>query len=273
MRTRPPDLQGERRAGDRDRTRMASLEGWGSAIELHPRAARTSVAVAPGAPVYTRGRCRGVAQLGSALALGARGRGFESRHPDQPTDHRPGGRPATTVRGDERVEEHSRDPEPDAGPARRRGAFRRAQAQPRQGVREHRASRCGSPASGRARCRPRIIDQRVGRAAVLEEAVQDALPRAYSDAVREQRAARARPARDRAHQVRRRRDAGVHRRGRRPARDDAARLRRRSRSRSTTSRSTDDDVDEQVSAMRERFAVLKADRPRRSRTATTSRST
>jgi trigger factor len=30
----------------------------------------------------------------------------------------------------------------------------------------------------------RIIDQRVGRAAVLEEAVQDALPRAYSDAVR-----------------------------------------------------------------------------------------
>ena len=31
----------------------------------------------------------------------------------------------------------------------------------------------------------RIIDQRVGRAAVLEEAVQDALPRAYSDAVRE----------------------------------------------------------------------------------------
>ncbi|HEV7654913.1 MAG TPA: trigger factor [Mycobacteriales bacterium] len=31
----------------------------------------------------------------------------------------------------------------------------------------------------------RIIDQRVGRAAVLDEAVQDALPRAYSDAVRE----------------------------------------------------------------------------------------
>jgi hypothetical protein len=26
---------------------------------------------------------RGVAQLGSALALGARGRGFKSRHPDQ----------------------------------------------------------------------------------------------------------------------------------------------------------------------------------------------
>jgi hypothetical protein len=28
---------------------------------------------------------RGVAQFGSALALGARGRGFESRHPDTAT--------------------------------------------------------------------------------------------------------------------------------------------------------------------------------------------
>jgi len=32
---------------------------------------------------------------------------------------------------------------------------------------------------------PRIIDQRVGRAAVLEEAINKALPKAYSDAVRE----------------------------------------------------------------------------------------
>ena len=31
----------------------------------------------------------------------------------------------------------------------------------------------------------RIIDQRVGRAAVLEQAVNDALPRVYSEAVRE----------------------------------------------------------------------------------------
>jgi hypothetical protein len=29
-------------AGDRDRTGMASLEGWGSTIELHPRGARTA---------------------------------------------------------------------------------------------------------------------------------------------------------------------------------------------------------------------------------------
>ena len=35
MRSR--DLSG---AGDRDRTGMASLEGWGSTIELHPRVPR-----------------------------------------------------------------------------------------------------------------------------------------------------------------------------------------------------------------------------------------
>ena len=29
-------------AGDGDRTRMASLEGWSSTIELHPRASRGS---------------------------------------------------------------------------------------------------------------------------------------------------------------------------------------------------------------------------------------
>jgi hypothetical protein len=33
------DLRRKGRAGDRDRTGMASLEGWGSAIELHPRVA------------------------------------------------------------------------------------------------------------------------------------------------------------------------------------------------------------------------------------------
>ena len=29
-------LRNKRGAGDRDRTGMASLEGWGSTIELHP---------------------------------------------------------------------------------------------------------------------------------------------------------------------------------------------------------------------------------------------
>jgi hypothetical protein len=39
-RTRVDHLRGARipkRAGDRDRTGRASLEGWGSTIELHPR--------------------------------------------------------------------------------------------------------------------------------------------------------------------------------------------------------------------------------------------
>ena len=30
-------MSGANGAGDRDRTGMASLEGWGSTIELHPR--------------------------------------------------------------------------------------------------------------------------------------------------------------------------------------------------------------------------------------------
>lgn len=33
------EAHGSNGAGDRDRTGMASLEGWGSTIELHPRAA------------------------------------------------------------------------------------------------------------------------------------------------------------------------------------------------------------------------------------------
>src|SRR5947208_12456267 len=35
------------RAGDRDRTGMASLEGWGSAIELHPRSVALRLATLP----------------------------------------------------------------------------------------------------------------------------------------------------------------------------------------------------------------------------------
>jgi hypothetical protein len=35
-----PDLPESDGAGDGNRTRMASLEGWGSAIELHPRGQR-----------------------------------------------------------------------------------------------------------------------------------------------------------------------------------------------------------------------------------------
>jgi trigger factor len=41
------------------------------------------------------------------------------------------------------------------------------------------------PGFRRGKVPPRLIDQRIGRAAVLEEAINDALPRFYGDAVRE----------------------------------------------------------------------------------------
>jgi hypothetical protein len=59
-------------AGDRDRTGMASLEGWGSAIELHPRGRPVDSRSAPGRSV-----------VASAPALGAGDREFESPRPDQ----------------------------------------------------------------------------------------------------------------------------------------------------------------------------------------------
>ena len=106
---------------------------------------------------------RGVAQLGSALALGARGRGFKSRHPDcRSRPDRPGNRrffprgaralpmpsagsptldarnhaPESTPRSvkEYACEEHRRDSEPDARAARHRGAVRRARAEPQEGV-------------------------------------------------------------------------------------------------------------------------------------------
>lgn len=85
------------------RNRTASLEDWGSTIELRPRNRPEGSGTArgqgtqsprpPGRAVHppaTLGaaRCTGsrdVAQVGSASALGAEGRGFESRHPDAGT--------------------------------------------------------------------------------------------------------------------------------------------------------------------------------------------
>ena len=86
------------------RTRSAGAGGWPATT---PRPAATAPSTAPrwcwpgpswscraaGSDRVRAGRraavhwgvsARGVAQFGSALALGARGRGFESRHPDQP---------------------------------------------------------------------------------------------------------------------------------------------------------------------------------------------
>ena len=86
-----------RGADDGNRTRVASLEDWGSTIELRPHWSRLvsspdrgtqgtgcrRASRAPGSPARAAaGRARGVAQVGSASALGAEGRGFESRHPD-----------------------------------------------------------------------------------------------------------------------------------------------------------------------------------------------
>ena len=107
-------------AGEGNRTLMTSLEGWGSAIELRPRARReacfapasiVSVPVTgpsgptahlasweadderPGRGPSARGRACGAVGYGSvhgmwrslvsAPALGAGGRRFESGHPDQ----------------------------------------------------------------------------------------------------------------------------------------------------------------------------------------------
>ena len=47
------------------------------------------------------------------------------------------------------------------------------------------ASQVNIPGFRKGKVPSRIIDQRVGRAAVLEEAVNDVLPKAYEDAVRE----------------------------------------------------------------------------------------
>src|SRR5665648_58908 len=93
-------------AGDGNRTRMTSLEGWSSTIELRPQrpAGRrtkgngSQVLIAARHPASRSGRhprvrarlgftvSRDVAQFGSASALGAEGRGFESRHPDRAPD-------------------------------------------------------------------------------------------------------------------------------------------------------------------------------------------
>ena len=162
-----------------------------------------------GGPYTWRVSARGVAQLGSALALGARGRGFESRHPDRQATPAPPAEPhhvrARHVRrSTTHCEEHRREPEPDPRPARRRGAFRRARSQPRGGVQE---DRLADPHPGlppgqgagpdhrparRARRGARGGHQR-GAAARLHRG----RPRA--------RAAPARAARDRRHQPRRRR--------------------------------------------------------------------
>jgi hypothetical protein len=90
-------------AGDRDRTGMASLEGWGSAIELRPRNGDQKITVTrrqlTGASrhtggwlaVYTIGSvdAAGRSVVASAPALGAGDREFESPRPDCLLFHHP----------------------------------------------------------------------------------------------------------------------------------------------------------------------------------------
>ena len=90
-----------------------------------------------------------------------------------------------------RSEECRRDPEPDPGQADRRGAVRGAQAQHRRGLRAHR-QQIQVPGFRKGKVPPRIIDQRVGRGAVLEHAVNEALPQFYGAGRRREQAAPAR---------------------------------------------------------------------------------
>src|SRR5205807_354898 len=77
-----------------------------------------------------------------------------------------------------------RDAEPDPGTARHRGAVRRARAEPQEGVPGDR--RPGhDPGFRKGKVPSVVIDQRIGRGAVLNEAVQDAIPDNIVAAVRE----------------------------------------------------------------------------------------
>jgi hypothetical protein len=62
-------------AGDGNRTRVASLEGWGSTIELRPRAGRTRVAlvIVPRCPLSSARQVDGVWRSLVAHSLWERG--------------------------------------------------------------------------------------------------------------------------------------------------------------------------------------------------------
>src|SRR3954466_15172044 len=120
---------------------------------------------------------RGVAQLGSALALGARGRGFKSRHPDFTNTRRDPSR-STPVKST--VETLS--------PTRVRLAievpFDELKPSLLKAYREI-GSQVQIPGFRRGKIPAAVIDQRVGRGAVLNEAVQEVIPEQFMAAVRE----------------------------------------------------------------------------------------
>ena len=103
----------------------------------------------------------------------------------------------------------------------------------------------------------RIVDQRIGRGYVLNEALPGALDRFYGQALeQEQIAAISSPEDVDVKEFNDGEQLVFTRRGRRPARGHASRSRRRSRSRVDDVKVTDEDVDEQIEGLRDRFATL-----------------
>src|SRR5690348_10456951 len=150
---------------------------------------------------YTSTR-RGVAQFGSALALGARGRGFKSRHPDFDQDRRssgsdpPGCAPRVPSRLHSIEPRFSRSPRSTPvkstvetlSPTRVKLAievpFDELKPSLQKAYREI-GAQVQVPGFRKGKVPAAVIDQRVGRGAVLNEAVQEAIPQQILAAVRE----------------------------------------------------------------------------------------
>src|SRR3954452_25394651 len=143
------------------------------------------------------GRPRGVAQLGSAPALGAGGRGFKSRHPDTAHD-------VSRLVGRYGVLRAREAPDPrclysrstaavkstieELGPTRVRiaievpwGALDHAFGE----VYKDRGKQVRVPGFRPGKVPNRVLDQRIGRPVILEQVIQHAIPEVYSEAVRE----------------------------------------------------------------------------------------
>ena len=201
------------------------------------------------------GLLAGRSVVASAPALGAGDRRFESCRPDCHTDCTSPNAPPDTIK-EKPCEERRRDAEPDPGQDHRRGALRGAQAEPRRGVPGHRqadqhprlpqgqGAAAGDRPPGRPRRGPRRGDQR--RAA---------------EALRRRRCRRTTCSR----WPSRRSTSPSSRTTRCSSSPPRSTCGRRSRSRRTTASSvqvddvtvSDDDIDEQVESLRERFATLK----------------
>ena len=201
--------------------------------------------------------------VASAPALGAGDREFESPRPDPATRRLPTRSPiaeehSTTVKSavetltPTRVRLTVEVPFEELKPSLD-AAYKRIAAQ------------VTSPASARARCRPRSSTSASAAARSSTRRSTTHLPQAYDAAVRRARGQAARPARGRRHRVRGRRRPEVHRRGRRPSRDRRCRTTTASRSGRRRRRSPTSDVDEQVDGLRDRFATLTHGRARRRR--------